>query len=220
MRYFYLHGFASSAVSRKARFFTERLKEHGIRLEALDLAPDFENLTITGQKAIIHEAVNGEPAVLIGSSLGGYLAGLYAARHPQLVDRVVLLAPAFDFYYLWERELGPIKLREWKEKGTMPVYHFGQDRQASIGYQLMEDALRFPGFPDFHQPCLLFHGLKDEAVPFSASADFVASHLDSAHLIPLHSGHELTDVLNEIWKASANFLLAPSVSSPFGYVRL
>jgi len=220
MRFLYLHGFASSAVSRKARFFTEKLAEHGMTLEALELAPDFENLTISGQKAIIHKAVNGERVTLIGSSLGGYLAGLYAAKHPELVDRLVLLAPAFDFYYLWERELGPLKLREWREKRTMPVYHFGQGRQASVGFQLMEDALRYPGFPDFHQPCLLLHGLTDEAVPFNSSAQFVASHLDSARLIPLHSGHELTDVLNEIWKASANFLLAPSVSSPFGYVRL
>jgi len=208
MRYLYLHGFASSAVSRKARFFTERLQEQGIRLEALDLAPDFENLTITGQKAVIHEAVNGERVVLIGSSLGGYLAGLYAARHPHLVDRLVLLAPAFEFYQLWERELGPVKLREWREKRTMPVYHYGQGRESAVGFQLMEDALRFPGFPDFRQPCLLLHGLGDEAVPFISSAHFVASHLDSARLIPLHSGHEMTDVLDDIWKASGKFLVS------------
>jgi len=207
VRFLYLHGFASSAVSRKARFFKEKLQEHSISLEALDLAPDFQNLTIGSQLAVIDKAVNGERVVLIGSSLGGYLAALSAAKRPELVDRLVLLAPAFDFYYLWEKELGPIKLREWREKRSMPVYHFGEDRQASVGFQLMEDALRYPGFPDFHQPCLLLHGLTDEAVPFQSSAHFVASHLDSAQLIPLHSGHELTDVLPEIWKASRKFLM-------------
>jgi pimeloyl-ACP methyl ester carboxylesterase len=210
MRFLYLHGFASSAASRKARFFSEKLREHGIRLEALDLAPDFEKLTISGQLAVIENAAAGDKVVLIGSSLGGYLAGLYAANHPEWVERLLLLAPAFEFYQLWERELGPIKLREWREKRTMPVYHFGHGKQASIGFQLMEDALRYPGFPDFSQPCLLLHGLTDEAVPFLSSARFVAAHLDSAQLIPFDSGHEMTDVLDEIWKVSAKFLLTPA----------
>jgi pimeloyl-ACP methyl ester carboxylesterase len=214
MRFFYLHGFASSAASRKARFFTEKLKEHGIRLEALDLAPDFPNMTITGQLAVIENAARRERVVLIGSSLGGYLAALFAARHPEAVDRLVLLAPAFDFYQLWEKELGPVKLREWREKRTMPVYHFGEGRQASIGFQLMEDSLRYPGFPDFKQPCLLLHGLADEAVPFEKSARFVAAHLDNAQLIPFESGHELTDVLNEIWKTSGHFLLNAGTAWP------
>jgi pimeloyl-ACP methyl ester carboxylesterase len=207
MRFLYLHGFASSAASRKARFFSDKLHERGIRLECLDLAPDFENLTISGQLAVLDKAARGEQVALIGSSLGGYLAALYAAKHPDSVKRLVLLAPAFEFYQLWEKELGPVKLREWREKRTMPVYHFGQGRQASVGFQLMEDAVRYPGFPDFRQPCLLLHGLGDEAVPFESSARFVAKHLDHAQLIPLDSGHELTDVLNEIWKASEHFLL-------------
>jgi pimeloyl-ACP methyl ester carboxylesterase len=211
MRHLYLHGFASSAASRKARFFTDKLKAHGIHLESLDLAPDFQNATITSQLAVIDKAAQGDQVVLIGSSLGGYLAALYAAKHQEIVNRMVLLAPAFDFYQLWEKELGPIKLREWREKRTMPVYHFGQGRQASVSFQLMEDALRYPGFPDFQQPCLLLHGLADEAVPFEKSARFVASHLDSARLIPFNSGHELTDVLNEIWNTSGDFLLAGDV---------
>ena len=46
----------------------------------------------TGEKL-----AKGEPLVLMGSSLGGYLAALYAARHPSSVDRLILLAPAFRF---------------------------------------------------------------------------------------------------------------------------
>ena len=47
----------------------------------------------------------GEPLVLMGSSLGGYLAALYAERHPKAVDRLVLIAPAFGFLQRWEGAL-------------------------------------------------------------------------------------------------------------------
>jgi pimeloyl-ACP methyl ester carboxylesterase len=81
MRAIYLHGFASSPASRKARFFVEKLAGHGLALEALDLAPDFEHLTISGQLAVIEKASGNDAVILIGSSLGGYLAALYASRH-------------------------------------------------------------------------------------------------------------------------------------------
>lgn len=40
------------------------------------------------------EAVAGEPFDLVGNSLGGAVALVLARRHPQLVDRLVLVAPA------------------------------------------------------------------------------------------------------------------------------
>jgi len=49
-RFVYLHGFASSPSSRKARFFAERFRELGIGLEVPDLAEgDFRNLTLSAQ---------------------------------------------------------------------------------------------------------------------------------------------------------------------------
>jgi pimeloyl-ACP methyl ester carboxylesterase len=208
MRILYLHGFASSPASRKARWFLEKLGEQGIRAEALDLAPDFRHLTISGQLGVLERALGGERVVLIGSSLGGYLAALYAARSPE-VERLILLAPAFDFYQLWAAELGPEKMREWRENGSISVFHYGIGRQALLDYQMMEDARQYEAFPDFRQPCLILHGLKDTVVPFGKSAEFADSHANVT-LIPLHSGHELTDMLSEIWQASSTFLLSAS----------
>ena len=96
-RILYLHGFASSPASSKARFFAERMRAAGALIDIPDLAAgDFEHLTISGQLRVIERAAAGDPVALMGSSLGGYLAALYAARHPE-VSRVVLLAPAFGF---------------------------------------------------------------------------------------------------------------------------
>src|SRR5262245_8030594 len=96
-RFVYLHGFASGPSSSKARFFRDRFAELGIGLEVPVLAEGaFERLTISGQLAVLEQTTGGDPVSLIGSSMGGYLAALYAARHPE-VEKLVLLAPAFSF---------------------------------------------------------------------------------------------------------------------------
>ncbi len=175
-------------------------------MEIPDLAEgDFEGLTLSKQLALIERLGRHEPAIVIGSSLGGYLAALYAARH-QEVDRVILLAPALRFHALWTTEFGPDRLRLWKEKGSIPVFHYGTGRPQLIGYQLMEDAARFEPEPQFSQPCLIFHGDSDPLVPVAQSVKFAAAH-PNVHLIRLASGHELTDVLDKIWDESERFLL-------------
>ena len=60
----------------KARFFRARIAEHGIALEIPDLAPDFTHMTVTGMLAVVEAILARGPAVLLGSSLGGYLAAL------------------------------------------------------------------------------------------------------------------------------------------------
>ena len=142
--------------------------------------------------------------VLIGSSLGGYLATLYAARHPEAA-RLILLAPAFAFHRLWTRELGKEKLDIWREKGSILIFHYGAGRDVPLAFDLMEDAARFEPFPDFEQPGLIFHGSKDTVVPLRLSAGFAAAH-PNIRLVGLNSGHELTDVLEEIWQASTDFV--------------
>jgi len=101
----YLHGFASGPRSRKAQHFCNALSRMGINLliPSLDEG-DFSRLTISRQLALLENTLGGCPVCLIGSSMGGYLASLYAARHSDEVQRVVLLAPAFDFASRWNEK--------------------------------------------------------------------------------------------------------------------
>src|SRR6185369_6645108 len=108
---FYLHGFASSPRSTKVQFFTRTLAERGIDVRCPDLnEPDFRTMTMTRmlQQLEAELVAAGRPASLIGSSLGGALAILTAARVPHLVDRLLLLAPAVMFgdpdHHLLSRE--------------------------------------------------------------------------------------------------------------------
>src|SRR5687768_9620418 len=95
----YLHGFASSARSSKATFFGKQfLQEAGIRLETPDFNdPDFSTLTITrmvDQVLGILDAYPDDRAVLIGSSLGAFVAVQVAMARPDRVQCLILLAPA------------------------------------------------------------------------------------------------------------------------------
>ena len=205
-RVVYLHGFASSPSSRKARFFAERLRAAGVAVEVPDLAGgDFEHLTISGQLAVVERVAAGEPVVLMGSSMGGYLAALYAARHPE-VPRAVLLAPAFGFARRWPESLGEEGMRQWREQGWREVFHYATGEPARIGYQLIEDGLRYEDFPDVRQPALIFHGVRDDVVPAAFSQEFAAGR-DNIHLRLIESGHELTDVMEQLWEEAKAFLV-------------
>jgi uncharacterized protein len=202
----YLHGFASGPSSTKARFFRERLERAGASVEIPNLAAgDFENLTITGQLAVMEDAARGRPLALMGSSMGGYLAALYAARHPE-VTRLVLLAPAFGFARRWPSRLGPNVADEWRTRGRMDFYHYGEGRMRSLSYGLLEDAARYEDFPSFAQPALIFHGAQDDVVPVEASQEFAARHAN-ARLEVVQSGHELLNVLEYMAERVVPFLV-------------
>jgi uncharacterized protein len=199
MNVVYLHGFASSPNSSKAKYFKTKLEAAGIPVEVPRLdGGDFEHLTITGQLKVIDEAVAGRDVVLFGSSLGGYLASLYAVRHTS-VRGLVLLAPAFQFPSLFRRRYSPSQLSMWKQMGSTTVFHYGENREMRLRYQFLQDAMDFEDEPAFPQPGLIFHGTKDEVVPYSVSQQFLTGHANvQLHL--LDSGHELTNVLDPIWE--------------------
>jgi pimeloyl-ACP methyl ester carboxylesterase len=205
-RILYLHGFASGPSSSKARFFRDRLQAAGALVEIPDLAAgDFEHLTLTGQLSVIAQVARGEPVSLIGSSMGGYLAAIYASRHPE-VARLVLLAPAFRFARRWQERYGPQALEQWRRRGSVEVFHYAEGCHRDLAYDLIEDAEKYDDYPDFRQPTLIFHGANDDVVPPVYSEKFAASH-PNACLELLDAGHELLNVLDYMARAVIPFLL-------------
>ncbi len=215
MRVVYLHGFASSPQSGKAQFFRRKFEALGVPIDIPELEQgNFEALTVSGMLRIVGEHVDrtNETCVLMGSSLGGFVAALYAARFPQNVERLILLAPALQFAKRWKARFGPEELEAWKRRGRADFYHYGFKRQEALGYQFVEDAMRFEGEPEFPQPALILHGTQDETVPVQMSRDYAASHANVV-LREFDSGHELTDVTEDLWLASAGFLGIPPTAA-------
>ncbi len=206
MHIVYLHGFASSPQSSKAQFFRSKLEERGvpIAIPALDRG-DFEHMTISSMLDLVGAAAEDRSCVLMGSSLGGFVAGLFAALHPELVERLVLLAPALEFSKKWQERFKGHELEEWKRQGSKNFFHYGYKRQERLAYGFVEDARRFEGEPNFGQPALILHGTQDDVVPVVLSRDYALRHANVL-LKEFPSGHELTDVTQDLWKETAAFL--------------
>ena len=207
--YIYLHGFASSPKSSKARYLKDRFLSKGIDLDILDLnQDDFSNLTLTRQ---IEQTVSAFPnsntlITLIGSSFGALTCAWVAQKHIQ-VERLILLAPAFGFPQSWYSRLEPNQITQWRESGFLPIYHYGKGKQIPLKYQFLEDANNYPIIELTRSlPTLMIHGINDDVVPIQVSRDYAKRH-SQVKLIELDSDHGLNDSQLRIWQEIQDFLL-------------
>lgn len=202
LRYIYLHGFASSPQSAKANYLRDCFAKLQIDLKTPDLNQgDFSHLTITRQiRQVEAELQLIIPVTLIGSSLGGLAAAWLGERQSQ-VQRLVLLAPAFQFLSHWLPQLEAEKLNQWQRSQAMMVYHYGEKRSLPLSYEFVVDAQQYRDEQLLRPiPTLILHGREDEVIPIQASRDFAAQR-PWVQLIELDSDHALGNVLPEIWAA-------------------
>ena len=200
---FYLHGFASSPLSTKVGYFSERLRAHGIDVRAPDFnQPDFSALTLTrmldqlgGELA----RLDGAPATLIGSSLGGTLAILAAERYAAQVDRLVLMAPAVMFAKAGHHLLPPERIEEWRRRGALPFFHYAYNEERDLRFGFYEDSLRHDAFDAVvRQPALIFQGLRDASVDHRTVEAFAQTR-PNATLSLLDDDHQLIASLPRMW---------------------
>jgi pimeloyl-ACP methyl ester carboxylesterase len=220
---FYLHGFASSGQSKKAAYFAERLRPHGIPLRCPDFnQPDFSSLTMTrmldrlaGDIATLGPPSLGSPScapgpsagvVLIGSSLGAIVAIHTAARIADRIDRLVLLAPALMAPRDAGNILGSERVARWQATGTLDLFHHGYGGMRSLSYGFYEDGLQYDAFTvDVRQPTLIFQGLRDESVDHRVVEQFAAAR-PNVQLTLVDDDHQLMASLPRIWSDISAFL--------------
>jgi pimeloyl-ACP methyl ester carboxylesterase len=208
MHIFYLHGFASSATSSKAAFFTRKLAPRPLHAPDFN-EPEFESLTITRmieQTGRAMDAVGEGPVALIGSSLGGFVALQAAKRWPDRVARLVLLAPAVDLRTERLAELGNRTIEEWRATGTLDIFHFAFGRFMTLGFDLYRDAEQYDAMDlQIAQPIQVFQGLRDDAVNPETVERWSAAR-PNVELHMLDDDHQLHASLEYIWEKTADYL--------------
>lgn len=197
----YLHGFASGPGSTKARDLQARCQQVGIDLQVPDLNQgDFTHLTLSRQINQVVELLPSDdpPVTLIGASLGGWTAALVARDYPQ-VQRLILLAPAFDFLNHWLPKIGDRQLQSWADNGYLPIYHHAVQNLLPLHYDFITDARKYHLFEsDRIVPTVIVHGVRDAVIPIASSRDF-AHKRPWVELIEVDSDHALLDCSDLIW---------------------
>jgi len=205
----YLHGFASSPDSTKARYFSERLGAHGVPLVTPDFnQPDSATLTMSRMLTQLSSHLDdaGGRVSLIGSSLGGALAVLAAARHPEQIERLVLLAPAVMLAKPGHSLLPPERIVEWQHRGALPFFHYASGEERLLDYAFYVDSLAHDPYDAvFTQPTLIFQGVYDTVVDCRSVEQFARGR-SNVTLSLLEDDHQLGQSLPRMWESVEDFL--------------
>jgi pimeloyl-ACP methyl ester carboxylesterase len=210
MHVFYLHGFASSAHSTKARYLAGRFDAVGVTLKCPDLnEPDFSTLTTTRMLERVADevaALDHQAVVLIGSSLGAAVAIHAAARMPDRIARIVLMAPAVLFPRDAARVLGAERFDQWRRTGVLDVLHHADGVTRPLNYAFYEDSLQYDAMAAVvPQPTLIFQGLRDAAVDPRVVERYAAAR-PHMQLTLLDDDHQLLASLPRMWDDMRTFL--------------
>src|SRR5262249_36459526 len=171
-------------------------------------APDFRTLTITRMLDQLGAELAKTPrrATLIGSSLGGTLALLAAAKDPARVERLVLLAPAVMFAKPGHHLLPPERADAWRRRGALPFFHYAYNEERDLGVTFHEDSLKHDAFgAAFSQPTLIFQGVRDAAVDYRTVEAFAKTR-PNVTLSLLDDDHQLIASLPRMWTDIRGFL--------------
>lgn len=191
----WLGGFHSDMTGTKAQVLADQAKATGggyLRFDYFghgESDGDFEDGTITRWRedalAVIDELTEG-PLVLVGSSMGGWIACLAAVARPDRVKAMVLVAPAPDFTEkLMEPELSAKAKAAIARDGRWIRPSEYDDGGYAITRELLEDGARWSilsGPVPIDVPVRVLQGGADPDVPWTHALE-LANSLTSAGVV-------------------------------------
>ena len=206
----FLHGFASSARSTKAKYLQDRCQElPDVEFHAMDLNPtptDFRYLTTTGAINRLRQYILDREigtVQLIGSSFGGLVAMYYAHRYGD-VGKILLLAPLLRWRLGW---LSEEEIQIWRKRGTVRVAHYGFGGKIPLDFGFYKDGQQYQDGVPPAAPVRIIHGREDDVVPIGTSRSYAEKHPDEVELVEVEAGHVLNEHLEMIWEQVQGFLL-------------
>ena len=174
----WLGGFRSDMAGTKAQALADWAQARGRAYVRFDYfghgesGGDFARGTITRWRddalAVLEALVEG-PAVLVGSSMGGWISCLVAGAAPERVAAMVLIAPAPDFTEkLMAPEMTPADRAQMAATGVwLRPSEYGEPYP--ITRELLEDGARWsilPGPVNIDAPVRILQGGADPDVPW------------------------------------------------------
>jgi pimeloyl-ACP methyl ester carboxylesterase len=221
-----LHGFGSSLLTweswARSLSYTHRVIRYdlpGFGLTGADPTKDYMDARGAEVLGALMDRLGIQRASLVGNSMGGKLAWLFAAEYPDRVDRLVLISPdgfaSPQFPYGKKpdvpvvAELLPYTLPTAMLRMTLEPAYGDQKRLTPDTVQRYRDMILAPGVrqavldrsaqvmqepPEpvlrlVHAPTLLVWGEKDGVIPFRNAGDYLAAMPNARLLVFPDLGH-------------------------------
>ena len=141
-----------------------------------------------------------EPAVLVGHSLGGYLALAHAATRPGVASAIVVLNTGPGFR-------DPEKREGWNERSRRNAHRFGVPEQVTT-MNLQDDSVVMDRLAVIQTPTLVLAG-GDDRPEYTGSGQYLERKMPDARLVVVegggHSMHEDSHA-TEVAAAIADFV--------------
>ncbi len=196
------HGMESSKESKKIVTLSRQLAERGILALRFDFAGSgesegkLEEITYSGEVVDLRAAYDfvlrykPKKIGVLGSSMGGTVALLFAAEEKNVAALVTIAAPVHPERFS-ERLLTPEETRQWRTEGYI-VYH-----EQRLNVSLLDDVEKIdvPGAArKVACPALVIHGDRDDTVPVEEGRELYAALGGAKKLCILEgANHRLTE---------------------------
>lgn len=185
-------GFKSEMTSTKASVLSEWATLRGVACTRFDYSGhgqsggDFQEGTVgrwLEEAAAVFARLTAGPQVLVGSSMGGYIALLLLRQLKQMqqaarVRALVLIAPAWDMTdrLMWNRFPELVRKSIQSDGVYLRPSQYGDEPYAITRSLIEEGRHHLIGTAPFDPGCLvhILHGLQDPDVPWEHTLDLVA----------------------------------------------
>jgi uncharacterized protein len=208
----FLHGLMSSMESTKALYTETHCINQGYNFIRFDnfghgqSSGKFLEETIgswfSGLEMVLNQLVP-DSTILVGSSMGAWLALLAGLKIPNKINGIVCTAPAIDFTEeaIWHK-LPPLKQEQMKKEGMIEITGNGtcNNHVYPISYQLINEArshlLLGANLIKIDCPVQLIHGILDDDVPYTNSTQLFEKITSQNIVLKLikDGDHRLTNI--------------------------
>ena len=196
----FITGFLSKRWGNKSKALAEWCREKGWGFCCYDVRGfgdsegTFTDYTlsdwIADARLVLNMLQDGAPITIVGNSFGGWIAWMMA-QECSAVEKLILIAPAFDAIGVRAREISADRRKRWHDTGWMPWDDDPVHKDWPLSWKWVEesDAYWKTSF-DRLRPVktTILHGLQDTVILPSGSSEFVEQLLsrDPAFPIELH----------------------------------